>query len=566
MTTETRKETKEELGESLSREKWDAIIIGSGLGSLTVASVLAQMEGWKVLILERHWQAGGFTHVFKRKRKFLWDVGIHYIGQVGKGGDLKNAFDFVTGDKVKWHPMPDDFDHFHFPDGYKFAMRKGVDNIRQDLIKDFPEEQANILQYFKDLKRAIRWFQTSELKKNLPPFLQWFGKLIPNPGKSFALQTVKTYMDSRFQDERIKSVLTGQWGDYGLPPEKAAFVIHAMLTSHYFDGGFYPVGGSGNIFDSIEPILGKSGGRVLVNHRVDEIIIEKNKAVGVRATYTRGRDTNKSQLEFRAPVIISGVGAMITYRDLLPTADKSDSPSAKALAPAALQKVHQYRDGILDFDKRNPNTAHVSLYLGLKESPAKLGVRGENYWLYSSWDHNENYGGRNAWVEPGATAQMAYVSFPSLKDPESEGHTAEIITFVDIEQFAAWADKPWRKRGDDYNDLKDELSNKILDFVEQTHPGFRDLIEYQELSTPLSTVTMTGHHRGGIYGLPGSPERFDPEASPWVRVRTPVNGLYMTGSDALSWGVGGALSAGLLTGLHLVKPWNIPRIQKLLQP
>ena len=59
---------------------YDAIIIGSGMGSLTTAAILAK-EGQKVLVLEKHYTAGGFTHIFKRKG-YEWDVGIHYIGDV----------------------------------------------------------------------------------------------------------------------------------------------------------------------------------------------------------------------------------------------------------------------------------------------------------------------------------------------------------------------------------------------------------------------------------------------------------------------------------------------------
>ena len=61
---------------------YDAIVIGSGLGGLTTAALMAK-AGKKVLVLERHYTAGGFTHSFKR-RGYEWDVGVHYVGQVGQ--------------------------------------------------------------------------------------------------------------------------------------------------------------------------------------------------------------------------------------------------------------------------------------------------------------------------------------------------------------------------------------------------------------------------------------------------------------------------------------------------
>ncbi|MBM9576208.1 NAD(P)-binding protein, partial [Leptospira sp. 201903070] len=51
----------------LKEKHYDLILIGSGIGALTVASLMAQYRDKKVLILEQHFKAGGFTHVFKRE-------------------------------------------------------------------------------------------------------------------------------------------------------------------------------------------------------------------------------------------------------------------------------------------------------------------------------------------------------------------------------------------------------------------------------------------------------------------------------------------------------------------
>jgi all-trans-retinol 13,14-reductase len=106
---------------------YDTIIIGSGMGSLTTAAILAK-EGQKVLILERHYTAGGFTHVFKRKG-YEWDVGIHYIGKVQRPNSMiKRLFDYITNAKLEWADMGEVYDKIIIGDKiYDFV--KGVENF-----------------------------------------------------------------------------------------------------------------------------------------------------------------------------------------------------------------------------------------------------------------------------------------------------------------------------------------------------------------------------------------------------------------------------------------------------
>ena len=65
-------------------DAWDAIVIGSGIGGLTAAVLLGMHGGKRVLVLERHYVVGGFTHAFRRPG-YEWDVGVHYIGRDGRG-------------------------------------------------------------------------------------------------------------------------------------------------------------------------------------------------------------------------------------------------------------------------------------------------------------------------------------------------------------------------------------------------------------------------------------------------------------------------------------------------
>lgn len=99
----------------MSATFYDAIVIGSGIGGLTVASVLSQKKRLKVLVLERHYRAGGFTHEFSRKL-FHWDVGVHYVGQLAPGSMIRHLFDVVTASQVRWERMHEPFERFVYPD------------------------------------------------------------------------------------------------------------------------------------------------------------------------------------------------------------------------------------------------------------------------------------------------------------------------------------------------------------------------------------------------------------------------------------------------------------------
>lgn len=499
-------------------QKYDVIVIGSGIGGLSCASFLAQQQGKRVLMLERHFKVGGFTHTFRRG-KYEWDVGIHYIGNMNKGRSERAVFDYITQGQVKWHKMPESYDCMMFPD-FTFSMVAGKNQFMRALIETFPDEQSAIEQYFADLKAAGKWFESHMTSKVVPKPLSGVASLMSRNEHNWGKMTTKEYLDKNFQDPRLKALLPAQWGDHGIPPSQSSFVVHALIANHYLYGGWYPIGTSKTIADSIVPVIEKAGGQVLVNHAVDEIIIENNKAVGVRVTHKKGKQ--HIQKEFFADHIVSNAGAYITYMNLIPESYPLD-----------------FRDEIASFPE---SCANVTLYLGLKDDPRTLGFQGENYWMFTSLDHDENYDKRNDLIN--GKVSHCYMSFPSIKNPDATTHTAELIALLDAEPFAQWQENTWKKRGEDYEQTKQKISEALLNFVEERHPGFRELVDYCELSTPLSTEHFTGFKNGQIYGTPAIPERYEAE---WIGVRTPIKNLYLTGTDATSHGVVGAMMAGAMS-------------------
>jgi all-trans-retinol 13,14-reductase len=504
----------------------DVIVIGSGIGGLTVASLLAQLQKKRVLVLERHFQPGGYSHQFSRG-KYHWDVGLHYVGGMQKTSPLRQIFDLVTAAQVDWSPLPEPFETFSYP-GMDFKVTGDPQRFASDLIARFPAEEKAIRAYFKDVTRAARAITSAQLEINTGGLLRWamaagrwyFGRHLH--------LTTKKYLDARFRDPMLKALLVSQWGDYGLPPGSSAFPVHAMIVHHYLQGGFYPSGGAGGIAESVRKIVEAAGGQVLLRREVMEIIIENGKAVGVRTKRVGALETSIE--EFRAPVIVSAVGAATTYQRLIP--ESYPLP---------------FRQSFQEFMQRNPMSSAAGLYVGLSADPRSTGASGGNIWIYEDTDHDALYARRAKSIEAGKP-EHAYVSFPSLRDPQAKVHTVEILTFADYDSFARWREQPWHRRDEDYKQLKERITDGLLRLVESRLPGFSKLVVHRELSTPVTNEHFTGHPRGGVYGLSVCAERLAPESRIWHRVRSPIPGLYLTGVDTMLLpGIVSALMAGVIT-------------------
>src|SRR5687768_2109297 len=84
---------------------WDAIVIGSGIGGLVCAALLAMRASMRVLVLERHYEPGGLTQTFRRRR-FAWHIGVHYVGDVAPRSMLRQSFDLASGGQLDWVRLP----------------------------------------------------------------------------------------------------------------------------------------------------------------------------------------------------------------------------------------------------------------------------------------------------------------------------------------------------------------------------------------------------------------------------------------------------------------------------
>src|SRR5690554_1606547 len=135
-------------------EKYDVVIVGSGLGGLVSAIILAK-EGYKVCVLEKNQQFGGNLQTFSRD-KVIFDTGVHYIGGLSEGQNLNRYFKYLEIlDDISLKKMDEDaYDIITFDDDAKeYSHAQGYEDFSKSLIEQFPDEEEAINTYCQTIDR-----------------------------------------------------------------------------------------------------------------------------------------------------------------------------------------------------------------------------------------------------------------------------------------------------------------------------------------------------------------------------------------------------------------------------
>ncbi len=518
--------------------RYDAIVIGSGLGGLTTAALMAK-AGRRVLVLEQHYTAGGFTHSFKR-RGYEWDVGVHYLGDVHKPhSPIRRVFDFITDGRLGWAKMDPVYDRILIGDDcYDYVA--GARAFRERMLSYFPDAAAQLDRYLALIRAASTAVAAHFGKRWLPSVLQPLaGRATRSAVAPYFDRTTRDVLAEFIDDPRLASVLCGQWGDYGVPPAQSAFGMHAVVAQHYLDGASFPIGGASQIARHVVATIEDLGGSVRTQAPVDSIQLRNGRAIGVRMD--NGDEILASQ-------VISATGVVNTWSRLLPREVGEQHAIAEKLA--ALR----------------PAIGHLGLYLGVRGDREALGLEQANLWIYRGYDHDAEMAKflrRRTMDFP-----LSYVSFPSAKDPDWNTHypgrsTIDVIAPAPYRWFERWARRPWNDRGEDYADYKQELAERLLDTVYRQVPQVRGKVETWELSTPLSTEHFSNYAGGALYGLDHTVERF---AQDWIAPKTAIPGLYLTGQDILFCGVASALMSGMMTASQALGAAALRVLPPLIAP
>jgi all-trans-retinol 13,14-reductase len=145
-------------------DRFQAIVIDSGIGGLACAAALARCNK-PVLLLEQQSAAGGLTQSFSRDG-YRWDVGLHYLGEMGPDGGARAVIDWLSCGTIGFEPLGDVYDIVHFPGDFTVRFARPKDALERELKAIFPDSAAQIDGFFTALTVAISSWQAPTVIRN----------------------------------------------------------------------------------------------------------------------------------------------------------------------------------------------------------------------------------------------------------------------------------------------------------------------------------------------------------------------------------------------------------------
>ncbi|MFF1394417.1 phytoene desaturase family protein [Streptomyces sp. NPDC058287] len=483
-------------------DSWDAVVVGSGIGGLVCAAYLA-VCGKRVLVAEQGGVAGGSSHVFRRRRAYEFDVGVHYLGDCGPDGLLPAVLDGLgLRERLTYREMnPDGFDRIVIP-GATLDMPADWATYRKRLQEACPADAAGIDTFLdvvaglgterRDAIVAAEDLPMSELPQHAPQSVAW-GR-----------RTLTELFDHCGLSPRARTLLAAQSPNYGMAPDEATVALHATVTDHYIRGAYYPQGGGQMLAAGLLEVIRAHGGALRTYGRVTRIAVEEGR--------TRGVEFADGSRAF-APVVVSNADYRRTMLDLV---------GARNLPRRLAAKTRDARMAL----------PWAAVYVALDRDIEQHA----NLWWYRGDDIERFYAGLRAGTVEGGS-DFLFASFASGKDDVTPricppGHSNFQLMTLCPPGFEQWgvssgpADGEKYRRNPAYQKEKARLTDAVLDAAEELLGPLRGHLTHLETATPLTHERYTLSSGGTPFGMAHwGAAGARPDSA------TFVEGLYIAGAD-----------------------------------
>ena len=470
--------------------KYDAIVIGAGLGGLSAATMLAR-NGLSILLLEQHNVPGGYATSFVRGR-YEFEVALHELSGIGapeRRGSLYCYLDYLgVASKVEFLSLPNLY-RAVFPN-LDVTLPAGLEAFEAKLCETFPHEAKGIRRFLKrvfDLRSdfiKIAKQRGAGHPATMPFRLPHFFRYLPTTWGHVLNRDVK--------DPRARAVLSQYWGYVGMPPSKISFLYFATTLAAYVKRGpAFPKGRSQALSNGLLTTFEKLGGEARMNCGVRRITTADGRVTGVA--------TDEGE-EIAADWIASNADPITTCRDLIGR-DKVPSGFFTELQSSEVA------------------ASTVNVYLGVARPHEELGLTEHEIFINADFDFDRHYEMMYTIGPPPAIAVTCYnVVYPDISPPGTS-----IVVLTALMYGEPWYEVPPAE----YVETKNYIGDHLIRMAGKIAPGLREHAEVVEISTPLTNMRYAGTMGGSIYGFNQPPR----DNMVWrMRHRGPLEGLYFVGA------------------------------------
>ena len=520
-------------------KEFDTIIIGSGAGGLSAALCLAR-AGQRVAVIEQHYVPGGWCHSFYIDGH-RYSPGVHYIGGMDKGESTCNLYEGlgIANELVFFRMNKEAYEHCWIGDD-RIDMPAGINHLSDSLSLRFPKEKKGIKKYLALVKTVSR-------ELFLIPKMSGFWDNITIPYRTrhlgkYGLFKLKRVIGWHIKDPLLKKVLNIQCGDHGLPPSKASFPFHCALMDHYFNGGFYPMGGGAAIVKAMTNAIKKYGGEIKTGHAVKKILLEagKNNSTAYHGKAV-GVELQNGEI-IRAKRVVSNADPGTTYKLV----------GHQNLSPKLIKKL----------DATRYSVTSLMFFISVDMDVREAGIDSGNIWFMPNKDMDGIYEDlTKVSILEKDEFDSLFISCSSLKDPLSfngKHHTLEVVTFIDYDSFKA-DNGGQQDNAETYRKIKERLSEKLMNTFKRILPAIHKNIVHLEVGTPITNEYYINSTKGNVYGT----EKGFMQTGPFsYKAKTEIENLYMCGASIMSHGVAGASYSGVKTAAEILGCTEDNLIQK----
>jgi phytoene dehydrogenase-like protein len=476
----------------MTTERWDAIVIGAGLGGLTCAAYLAA-GGLRVLVLEQHTVAGGNTQVFRRRGRYEFDVGAHYLGDCGPHGVLPRIYRGLgLAGRIAFREIePDGFDRIVLP-SVTVDVPRGWDRYRERMVAALPAETGGVGRFVDACAAAHDQLRRAALAPAGDEPAARRGVVDMRGGTA----TLGALMRRCGLSGRARTLLAGQAGNYGVAPDEVAVSAHTAMLGDYLLGAYHPEGGGQMLAAALVEALEGNGGELRTRSLVTGVVVERGRVAGVRLDHGE---------VLRAPVVVSNADYRRTVLDLV---------GAEHFPSAAVVRARRAQMAL----------PVLTLYLAVAAGAVEPLRR--NIW----WHESEDVDAVFAELTGGGFTRPRFAFISPGWETVDGHHIVEVMTLapyrlvVDDETVISRA---YRKHPR-YRMEKDRLDAALFALAERALGPLDGHVLHRELATPATHVRFARSTGGTPYGLASTPRQFGPLRPTH---RTALPGLYLAGAS-----------------------------------